>query len=281
MKIDLKEALLALEDRPDVSFKWDYGTGLVIAGSRSARGCACLAAYSALRAGIGKLFLASMEEVIAACASFVPEAMFVPCKSILDLTAKMDFSKLDVVGIGPGIGLGAEAEELVQEVIDICEAEKVPLILDADAIVLLKNSQFNFRGKVITPNLREFSQLSGAPVDDILANAQDYAEAYARDKSAWVVLKTHNTVVAAPDGRVYVNKTGNPGMATAGTGDVLLGMLMAMLCRFDDIFEACCAGVYLHGLAGDIAAGQKSRTALIARDIADYIGQAIVSLRED
>ncbi len=275
MDIDLREALLGLEDRPEVSFKWDYGTGLVIAGSHSARGCACLAAYSALRAGIGKLFLASLEEVIAACASFVPEAMFVPCKSILDLPAKTDFSKMDVVGIGPGIGLGAETEELVQEVIDICETEKIPLILDADAILLLKNSQFNLRGKLITPNLREFSQLISLSVDEILKDPGGYAEAYARERSAWVVLKTHNTVVAAPDGRVYVNRTGNPGMATAGAGDVLLGILMTMLCRFDDIFKACCVGVYLHGLAGDIAARERSKTALIARDIADYIGRAI------
>ncbi len=272
------EVLKNLNQRDPDSHKGDYGTALIVSGSRTARGCACLASYSAIRSGLGKVVLASYPEVISACSVLVPEAVFEVVNNLKEVPDRVDFSKITSIGIGPGIGLDWQTKEGLEYILSSSEPHDLPVVLDADALRLLKGQEFLFANKIITPHLGEFSNLTGLSIPEIKAKRKDLALEYAKKYSVWVVLKGKDTVVAGPNGEVFINPTGNPGMATAGSGDVLLGMITAFLSLIQDRFLALASAVYLHGLAGDVAVKEKTVVSLIARDIIESIPVALRSI---
>ncbi len=278
MEEKILEALKQLTQRDPETHKGDYGTVLIVSGSHTSRGCACLSTYAAIRSGVGKVVLASFPEVISACSVFVPEAVFEVVNNFREVPDRLDFSKITSVGIGPGIGLDWQTKEGLEYILSVSDAHQLPVILDADALRLLKGQEFLFSGKIITPHLGEFSYLVDLPVSEIKRKRKELVLEYAKRYSVWVILKGRNTIIASPEGEVFINPTGNPGMATAGSGDVLLGMVTAFLSLIRDRFLALASAVYLHGLAGDVAVKEKTVVSLIARDIIEMIPVALKSL---
>src|SRR5690349_805142 len=184
----------------------------------------------------------------------------------------------DVVAIGPGLGRSAGVSAMVRRVL---ERAAVPVILDADALNVFEGGGLRARkGQtlVITPHPGEMARLIGSTARDVNAQRLDVAMRAAADMQAVVVLKGHHTIVAAPGERVFVNSTGNPGMATGGTGDVLTGMIAAWLAQLRNAEAACTLAVYLHGLAGDLAAENVGEIALVAGDLVDHLARATKAL---
>jgi NAD(P)H-hydrate epimerase len=159
----------------------------------------------------------------------------------------------------------------------------VPLVLDADALTVLGDDSGSLRGRddrsvIITPHPGEMARLVGRSVDAVQANRIDVAFDFAQSHQVYVVLKGHRTIVATPDGHLFINPTGNPGMATGGTGDVLTGMIAACLGQLLDAEAACRLAVFLHGAAGDLAEATVGQASLTATDLLDHIGDAFIGL---
>jgi NAD(P)H-hydrate epimerase len=274
--------------------KGDVGKVLVVAGSRGKTGAACLVGEAALRSGCGLVTIAtpaSSQPIVASSA--IPECM---TESLAETSsgsvAREAFDQLqklaaerDVVAIGPGLGSGeASTRELVRTVV---EKREGPLVADADALNALAPwhaTLFATGGPplILTPHPGEMSRLVGKPIPEIVLHRLDIARDFASSSGAILVLKGSRTVVAAPDGQVYVNPTGNAGMATGGSGDVLTGIIAGLLAqKLDDALGATIAAVYLHGLAGDIAASKLGTRAMIASDITSCLGDAFVEAGGD
>jgi hydroxyethylthiazole kinase-like uncharacterized protein yjeF len=268
------------------SHKGDFGRVLVIAGSLGRTGAAHLAAIGALRSGAGLVTVATPRSCLIPIAGMAPEYMTEP----LDETASgtVDFSavdrvldlKADVIAIGPGLGQAPSSAAFVHAIL---ERAGVPLVLDADALNAFSGDPDRLMGRdgvdvIITPHPGEMARLLGVPIEavqqDRVAQARDFASAH----RLHVVLKGHRTVIAGPDGRTFVNLTGNAGMATGGTGDLLTGMIAAWFAQLLDAEAACKLAVYLHGTAGDLAEADEGEVALIATDIAARLGDAVLEL---
>jgi NAD(P)H-hydrate epimerase len=186
----------------------------------------------------------------------------------------------DVIVCGPGLGRTPGVRDLVQALV---ERASVPLVLDADAITVLASDPGRLAGSeerdvIITPHPGEMARLIGAEIDDVQANRLQVATDFATTHHVYVVLKGHRTVIATPDGHVFINPTGNPGMATAGTGDVLAGMIAAWLAQLLDAEAACRLAVFLHGVAGDIAEAHEGQVAMTATDVLAHLGAALNQL---
>jgi NAD(P)H-hydrate epimerase len=185
------------------------------------------------------------------------------------------------VALGPGIGIGPELTSFVKNIIRECE---VPLVIDADGINAVSDdvSMLDQKGGpvVLTPHPGEMARLNGTDARSVLADRFGAALGFAKERGVIVVLKGAYTLTAVPDGRCFVNLTGNPGMASGGTGDVLTGMILGFMCQGLAAEDAAVLGVYLHGLAGDTAAERLGEEALIAGDLMARIPDAIKSLRE-
>ena len=266
--------------RPANSHKGTFGRVLLIGGSKGMSGAACLAATAALRGGAGLVFAAIPESIQGIVASFEPGYMTIGLRCASDglldavdpLTVAELISGKDVVAIGPGLGQSSSVTNLVR---DILKQSAVSVVLDADGLnvaaehsLLLQRS--NDHQLVITPHPGEFSRLTGLSTDAINQNREASALKFAREHRLTVVLKGPETIVT--DGqRVYTNSTGNPGMATGGSGDVLTGLLAAQIGQGLDPFEASCLAVHVHGLAGDLAAEQLSQRGMIASDLLNFI----------
>ena len=190
----------------------------------------------------------------------------------LSLKAKAkirDFSKkCDVAAIGPGLGSNNQVSSLVKELLVVLE---VPVVLDADGINALGGELELLKKRelptVVTPHPGEMSRLTGKDIAEVQSMRGDVAKSVAEITGTIVCLKGHATVVASPDGRIYINDTGNSGMATGGAGDILTGMIASFIGQGVDVFSAAVSAVYLHGLAGDIAAEEKGQFCMIASDI--------------
>jgi len=187
----------------------------------------------------------------------------------------------DIVVCGPGLGRTAHARAFVHGLV---ERAAVPLLLDADAIMAFVDVPDALLGQdgrevIITPHPGEMAALAGLTVEEVQANRLDVACQFATDHHVYVVLKGHRTVVATPAGRAFINPTGNPGMATGGTGDVLSGMLAAWLAQLLDAEAACQLAVFLHGAAGDLAAAELGQVAMISGDLLRHVGAATERLR--
>jgi ADP-dependent NAD(P)H-hydrate dehydratase len=275
-----------LPKRPADSHKGMYGNVLVIAGSRGMAGAAAMVGAATLRSGAGLVRIASPDEVQLTVAQFEPSYMTWPLHT--NPEGQVDFSAskstlerlvvpATVVAVGPGLGQSEDSTRLVRWVV---ESVKVPTVLDADALNAF-GDKFDVSGStrpiVITPHPGEFGRLIGRPTSEVQADREALAAAFAREHKVVVALKGAGTIVTDGD-RVYVNTTGNPGMAKGGSGDVLTGVVSAMLAQGLPAFEAACLATYAHGLAGDIARDQSGEVGMIAGDIVDSLADTFSHL---
>lgn len=271
-------------DRDCEAHKGDCGRVLVIAGSRGMSGAACLTATAALRGGAGLVTVAVPEGIQAIVAGFEPSYMTAGLpedeqgrirstaqKQIADLLANQT-----AVAFGPGIGQSTGLQELVTEVYD---SVGVPMVVDADALNLLARRSYLLKrssdaaARVLTPHPGEFARLTGLEIAAIQKDRARHAVEFARRNNVILVLKGYETITT--DGqRLSVNPTGNSGLATGGTGDVLTGLIAGLLAQGMPAFEAARLGVHVHGLAGDLAAEELSKPGMIASDLLTRIGRA-------
>jgi NAD(P)H-hydrate epimerase len=264
---------------PD-SNKGNYGKVLVVAGSRGMSGAAVLSGSGALRGGAGLVTVAVPEEILPIVASSNPcyltaalpqdkEGKLVSSSQINELTQAND-----VAAVGPGLGRSAEVTKLIAS---LPKNIRIPVVLDADGINALAGQIDSLKDHaaplVLTPHPGEFGRLLGRDVPTVQARRQELAVEFAQKYDVVLVLKGHRTVVT--DGRrVYLNQTGNPGMATGGTGDVLTGLIAALLGQGLEPFAAAQLGTHLHGLAGDLAEMELGEASLIASDLLVYLPHA-------
>ncbi|HEY7513301.1 MAG TPA: NAD(P)H-hydrate dehydratase, partial [Vicinamibacteria bacterium] len=278
--LESADVLKAYAERAPGSHKGTFGHLLVVAGSVGKTGAAVLAATAALRAGVGLVTVATPTPALGMVAGGRPEVMTEPIpvnaagnvsREACDRVLSMAASK-DAVVIGPGLGQDAGVREFVREFVRRCP---VPLLVDADGLnALAPPAGGRIRGAldalelgrptVLTPHPGEMARLSGLRPDEVQKRRLETARSLARETGALVVLKGHRTLVVTPEGHVSINLTGNPGMATGGSGDVLTGMIAAWFAQLLDAEAAACLAVYLHGLAGDLAEADEGEQALVA-----------------
>lgn len=292
MAVEITEEFVwqAIPPRPRDSHKGTFGAVLAVAGSASYRGAALLAAEGALRTGAGIVTLASVEPVLAAAAARLPECCLCPCIAGAEggispeSIPLIQRQKATVLLLGPGLGgtaqsaaRAAETRTLVQKLLPGFAGSAV---LDADglnaAAQLLAEEKAlpHPAGELIlTPHPGEMARLTGLSAARINADRAKTAQLYAQKWNAVVVLKGSRTVVAAPDGRVCINTTGNPGLARGGSGDVLAGMTAALLACGLPAFEAAACAVYLHGAAADRAAAHSGEYGMLPHDILPQLGR--------
>ncbi|NLE24020.1 MAG: NAD(P)H-hydrate dehydratase [Clostridiaceae bacterium] len=280
-KNDIREMLPI---RPVDGHKGTFGKLLVFAGSESMTGAAYLSALSAYRTGSGFVRLAVPRSCINTLSILLPEAVFTVLTEysgtgLNDLIKKL-VDDSDAVLIGPGLSRTHEALNLMKAVIENCDK---PMVMDADALNILSKERTLLERlrceTVITPHPVEMSRLTGKSVSDIQGDRINIARNFADEFGLTVVLKGAGTVIVANDGRTSINPTGNQGMATAGSGDVLAGVITSLLGQGLSPYDAAVTGVYLHGLAGDIAAADKGAAGVMATDIAENISKAIIHVQ--
>ena len=282
---------LPLKRRPD-AHKGNYGHVLVVAGSRGKTGAAVLAARGALRVGAGLVTVATPDDVLPIVASGMPEMMTTPLVSTEAGsigTRSMDYGRFteamkdkNVLALGPGLSTHPETQQFVRAVLAECPQ---PVVLDADGLNAFAGHAEELTRRrtsalALTPHPGEMARLLGCTTKEVQGKRLEVALQAAARWNAYVVLKGYRTIVAAPDGRAFVNSTGNPGMATGGTGDVLTGMLAGLTAQFGaQHWERVLGlGVYLHGLAGDLAAARVGEAPLIASDLIASIPHAFQQL---
>ncbi|MDD5465261.1 MAG: NAD(P)H-hydrate dehydratase [Candidatus Omnitrophica bacterium] len=267
------------------SHKGDYGHILVLAGSSRLSGAGLLCAESALRSGAGSVTLAIPKSINSALIrNKAKEIMTLPLPETKEgalglkaFTQIISFIKnADVLIIGPGLGKNASTYALIRKVI---KKTQVPMVVDADALNALNNHLEILKAHkgslILTPHQKEFSLLFGIDLDFIKKNRKLVAKKYAKYYNNIIILKGHDSIVSNGKRQSYINRTGNPGMATAGSGDVLSGIVGAFLAQGLDAFRAAKFAAYIHGLAGDLAAKDKTQMGLIASDIINRIPDAI------
>lgn len=271
--------------RPVNGHKGTFGRALIVAGSRGMSGAACLAGVSALRGGAGLVSVACPQGIQPIVAGYEPGYMTIGLpedadgqlsNAAVDDVPRMIDGK-DSVGIGPGLGTSTDLPEVVCR---LCAAA-CPVVLDADGLNALAATVRNggWEGvehpgvRVLTPHPGEFSRLSGLPMSEIENDRSGTASDFAKRNNVILVLKGAGTVVTDGE-RISINPTGNSGMATGGSGDVLTGLTAALLASGGDPFEMTRLAVYLHGLAGNLAAEALSQPALIASDLPRFLGAA-------
>lgn len=282
------------EPRLKNSHKGDYGHVLVVAGSTGKTGAARLAGSACLRSGAGLVTIGAADSLMSCFQSSAVEEMFVSLpdtgsgeisSQALSRILQLADSMADVMAIGPGIGVSGDTERLLTGLVTM---SPVPMVVDADGLNALSSAcakKKNLAGlfqssrspMVLTPHPGEMKRLcdaAGIKEADRITNASELS----RRTGAVVVLKGAHTAIAEPENRVYINTTGNPGMATAGSGDVLTGIIAAFIGQGIAPFHAATAGVFIHGLAGDLAAEELGEFSLTASDIIRYIPMAFISL---
>lgn len=267
------------------SHKGDYGRVLVVAASKGKTGAAHLAALGALRTGAGLVTIAAPAGCQAVLAAMAPEYMTEALDEApngLDpagVDRVIDLAR-DVIAVGPGLGTRPGTSAFVRDLVDRATC---PLVVDADGLNAFVGDPDRLMGRegrdvIITPHPGEMARLVGMTIDEVQASRLEVARNFAAAHRLYVVLKGHRTLVATPDERVFINPTGNPGMATGGTGDVLTGVIAALLAQLLDADAACRLGVYVHGMAGDLAEADVGEMSLIASDLAGHIGAALLEL---
>jgi NAD(P)H-hydrate epimerase len=283
MNVQTQESLvlredLSLPERPKASHKGNFGHALLVAGSRGKMGAAALAAKACCRTGAGLVTAHVPGCGVAILQTIIPEAMVSQDEDESVLSRVVLPGKCRVVGIGPGIGKDKKTVNALKEFIPGC---KLPLVLDADALNIISEFPELLSSlpadTVLTPHYVEFERLAGKAKDH--EQRLEFQRNFSKRYKVHVVLKGPYTSISLPDGKVFYNSTGNPGMATGGSGDVLTGMITSLLAQGYPAEEACKLGVFLHGLAGDFAALEKSEEGMIASDIIDNIPVAFNFVR--
>jgi NAD(P)H-hydrate epimerase len=272
--------------RPWDAHKGLFGHVLVVGGSTGKAGAAAMAAVAAMRSGAGLTTAATPKSVLPQVAGFTPELMTTPLAessagamavSKDEKTIQAILEGKTVVAIGPGVSREAEAAQSVHVLV---ARTKVPTVIDADGLNAFEGKaqllNGNERPLVLTPHPKEMSRLTGLPVEKIESNRVDVARKFAAEHHLILVLKGHRTLVAEPGGTVWVNVTGNPGMAKGGSGDVLTGMVAGFIAQNSGhLLNAVLAAVYVHGLSGDLAAASLGENSLLAGDIIQQIPHAM------
>ncbi len=266
--------------------KNDFGHVLVVAGSASMLGASALTALAAMRCGAGLVTVAVPQSLnLTLQKKISPVIMTLALPQTREQTfaagalapLKKIWNKFDAIAIGPGMGQNKSTQRFIRDFIAVCPK---PMVIDADALNALARDlyplQKNTAPKILTPHSGEMARLTGKSVKAVEADRKTIALNFARQNHCVVVLKGHRTIVASPQGKVYVNRTGNAGMATAGSGDVLTGMIAALVGQSINAFEATRWGVYIHGKAGDTVAKNQPRVYMIATDIIEGIPLVLV-----
>ena len=278
-----KEFLEIMPERKKDSHKGDYGHVLVLAGSTGLTGAAALCSLGALRSGCGLVTLGIPKSLNAIMETKLTEVMTRPLPETrnvsLSLEALPKIKKMvkgvDAVALGPGLSTDKGTKQLVNKLIKVIDK---PLVIDADALNCIASNIKALKSIrspiIITPHPGEMSRLSGLEIDTIQRNRLKVAKDLARQCNLIVVLKGNNTVVSDGKANNFVNESGNPGMATGGTGDILTGMIASFLAQGVPAFKAAKLAVYIHGKAGDLAAREKGEIGLIARDILEKVPEA-------
>lgn len=276
----LRDIRSLVQPRGEFDHKGRYGHALLIAGSCGMAGASVLASRACLRSGVGLLTVHVPKCNRVVLQTAVPEAMVHVGEHEQCFAEAVDEARYQAVAVGPGLGVANEsADALLQQL----RQSVSPMVLDADALNILANHKVLLPllppGTILTPHPGEFDRLAGSSVSGYgrLMRARDFASRH----RVYIVLKGAWTVVVSPDGHCHFNPTGNPGMATAGSGDVLTGVLLALLARGYSPADAARLGVYLHGVAGDLAAEEKGENGLIAGDIIDYLPLAWSKLEKN
>jgi len=249
-----------------------YGHALVIGGSRGKSGAAAMAGIAALRAGAGLVTVASTEAALGSIAAHAPELM----TEVLprDESVRTILERKNVVAIGPGLGQDPETVQFVRTMV---EQTPLPMVVDADGLNAVAGHPTRYRWpRIFTPHPGEMSRLNGRTIAEIQADRIPTARSFATERDVHLVLKGNRSVIASPDGRVWINPTGSPAMATGGTGDVLTGLIAGLVAQFpDQIDAALLAAVYLHGRAGELGAAKLGEKSLIATDLFQFLPEAM------
>ncbi|MCR5470638.1 MAG: NAD(P)H-hydrate dehydratase [Prevotella sp.] len=273
---DVRRLLLR---RAPFAHKGQMGHALIIAGSYCMAGAAILATKACLRSGAGKVTVNSPKRNIPIMQTSVPEAVIMNNNEDTIFAEAVDTEDFDALGIGPGLG---QSEQTAIALIAQLRRTQCPIVADADAINILANHRAWLQqlpqGIILTPHVKEFDRLDGHAADSFerLTKARNMALRL----KGFVILKGHYTAICMPNGHVLFNSTGNAGMATAGCGDVLTGIITGLLARGYKSLDACIMGVYLHGLAGDLAAQELGEESLMASDIIRFLPRAFKRLKE-
>ncbi|ANB59812.1 NAD(P)H-hydrate dehydratase [Anoxybacteroides amylolyticum] len=278
---DVKQTLPV---RKRSSHKGTYGKALIIGGSRPMPGAITLTAKAALRSGAGLLTMAVPDDIYPVVANRIPEAMLFPCQTETGYFAgAIDFASLDVdaIAIGPGMGRTAGTNQIVQATL----AQDVPVVLDADALFFWKEYAFLLKTRtkptVITPHPGELARMLQLSIQEVEKHRFTLSKQLATDYGIYVVLKGPYTIVTTPDGKQYINATGNPALAKGGSGDVLTGIIVAFLMQHDSIQTAVSNAVFVHGKAADwLVQHGHSPHSVLATDVIDALPSILFELRE-
>ena len=275
-----KEIISAIyKPRNDFSHKGNFGHALIMSGSYGKMGAAILCVKACLRSGAGLTTCHIPKCGYEIMQTVAPEAMVITDfnSSIITKTEE-DLTKFNCIGIGPGIGTASETKKSLSEVFT---SYKKPVVLDADALNIISSDEKLLKkippNSILTPHPKEFERLFGKTKNDF--DRLQLAQQKAKELNVTIVLKGHHSSIITPGGKVYFNNTGNAGMAKGGSGDVLTGVLTALVCQYHDTVEAAILGVYLHGLAGDITAEKYSKEAMISTDITYNLGEAFTLIQ--
>ena len=266
--------------RKKFAHKGNFGHGLLVTGSYGKIGAAVLSAKACMRSGIGLLFCHIPKCGYDIVQSSAPEAMVMTdFNSSFNTKVEDDLTKFEAIGIGPGIGTASETKMMLREIFD---TYRHPIVLDADALNIMASQKDLLKlipaGSILTPHPKEFERLFGESGNDF--ERIQIALKKAKELNVIIVLKSHYTFIATPDKKGFFNSTGNAGMATAGSGDVLTGVLTGLLAQGYSSVETALLGVYIHGLAGDAAAEKISMEGMIAGDIIENLGNAFKKIQE-
>jgi ADP-dependent NAD(P)H-hydrate dehydratase / NAD(P)H-hydrate epimerase len=279
---EIEEISQLLKKRSEFSHKGTFGKGLLIAGSPGMMGAAVLCSRGALRSGIGLLSIRIPASGITILQTAVPEALVqsYTSKSFYPTSHSTDLSSYSAIAIGPGIGTEkAQASSLEH----ILKQRPEKLVLDADALNLLSENRHLLKllpkNTILTPHPKEFDRLAGE-LSDSGYERLEKALAFAHEHQVFVVLKGAHTACITPEGHCSFNSTGNPGMATGGSGDVLTGIIVSLLAQGYKPEAACKLSVFLHGLSGDLALENQSQESLLASDIVENLGKAFKQLND-
>lgn len=277
----------AVFNRPDDSNKGSLGSLLCICGSYGMAGAAIMAGKAALRCGIGLLKIAVPKSIYPVCATNILESVYYPLEETSNgvISSKnTDFllemcEKSSAVVIGCGLSVCDDTKNLVQSVITNCEK---PLVIDADALNCICNKPEILKNlkapAIITPHPGEMARLLHSTPKAVNSNRENTAIDFAKKFGVVTVLKGAGTIIASPDGEVYINHTGNSGMATGGSGDVLSGIIGSLLAQGAAPINAASAGVFLHGTIGDLAAEKLGKISMLPTDMIDMIPTAYLKL---
>ncbi len=273
------DILVFLKTRNKIAHKGNFGHALIVAGSRGKIGAAVLAAKACMHSGVGLLTVHSPKCGYEILQTSLPEAMVNSDSNNDFISDNIRLEKYNAIGIGPGLGNEKQTQNVVKLLI---QNSIVPIVFDADAINIISENKtwlaFVPANSIFTPHLKEFERLAGK-TENSFERLKMQGE-FSIKNNVYVVLKGAHTSISCPNGDVYFNSTGNPGMATGGSGDVLTGIITSLMAQGYSSQQSCILGVYLHGLAGDFAAQKKSEESMIASDIIEYLSEGFKFLKE-